>query len=366
MSRVDRIDSRRSGDSADLIIRTNMDGLITYMSASAERLTGYKRDAFLGRSVSDLVGVETAAKLNEALKERIRHPERQMSGLEYSFVHKDGHTVWFEARPSPLIDALSGRQIGVTDVVRDVTESRAAREALEFANVLLKVQMEASPSAILVVNDQLRFVSYNEKFCRMWAVPPFDATSTDGATIVTAISDQMMDGKAFAGRIDWLSGNRDEESRVEVETKDGRSIEAHSVPMRSDSRAYLGRAYFFRDVTEQKRALSQALRQARFDSLTMLVNRDVFVGAVKTAIAATKRGARGFALIFLDLDRFKSINDSLGHPAGDELLKQSRDAFEKQSARGRSRGPVRRRRIRHHDLRRRDPRFGGRPCGEAG
>jgi diguanylate cyclase (GGDEF)-like protein/PAS domain S-box-containing protein len=75
-----------------------------------------------------------------------------------------------------------------------------------------------------------------------------------------------------------------------------------------------------RDITARKAAAALALRMARYDVLTGLANRAVFVDALDRAIAQAKRGGKGFAVIYMDLDHFKDVNDTLGHPVGDLLL----------------------------------------------
>ena len=77
-----------------------------------------------------------------------------------------------------------------------------------------------------------------------------------------------------------------------------------------------------RDITKSKQAAAHALRMAHFDELTGLPNRSVFVDALQHAIARAKRGEVGFAVLYLDLDRFKDVNDTLGHPVGDTLLQE--------------------------------------------
>jgi len=75
------------------------------------------------------------------------------------------------------------------------------------------------------------------------------------------------------------------------------------------------------DITERKHSEEQVLFMARFDALTGLFNRTVFVEWVQKAVARAKRGEKRFAILYLDLDHFKDVNDTLGHPAGDLLLK---------------------------------------------
>ena len=92
--------------------------------------------------------------------------------------------------------------------------------------------------------------------------------------------------------------------------------------LQGDIGQYLGRLWFFRDITDRKKAEAESSHSARHDALTGLLNRPVFLNEVQSAITRTKRGDKAFAVLFLDLDHFKDVNDTLGHPVGDSLLRE--------------------------------------------
>ena len=111
-----------------------------------------------------------------------------------------------------------------------------------------------------------------------------------------------------------------------------------------------------RDVSERKRLEQQLTHQAFHDPLTGLANRALFRDRVSHALALAQREGRPITVLFLDLDDFKKVNDSLGHAEGDRLLDRRGGALPVVRPRGRHRGPPRRRRVRHPDrARRRTP-----------
>ncbi|PCJ20943.1 MAG: two-component system response regulator [Gammaproteobacteria bacterium] len=99
-------------------------------------------------------------------------------------------------------------------------------------------------------------------------------------------------------------------------------VEYIATPIIQKADQYCGAVLAFQDITSRKKAERQLIQSAQYDSLTGLVNRNLFEKMLKLAIARAKRAGHLVSLMFLDLDRFKQVNDSLGHSVGDQLLQE--------------------------------------------
>ena len=204
--------------------------------------------------------------------------------------------------------------------VQDVTARNESENKLQFANVLLKTEIEASPDGILVVDQQRQILLVNHRFAEMWGIESDLEVLTDEIALRNVIS-RVKDPDAFAMRVQYLYDHPAETGDEEVELLDGRTIDRRTAVLATPDGTILGRVWYFRDITARKNAESLAIRMAHYDVLTGLANRSLFVEALGHAIAEAKRGKETFAVIYLDLDHFKDVNDTLGHGVGDELLK---------------------------------------------
>ena len=164
-------------------------------------------------------------------------------------------------------------------------------------------------------------ISFNTRFVDMWRVPQEALAAGADAPILASIASALRNPEAFNASVRHLHEHAEDTGTEELETIDGRTIERNTGALRLPDGRSLGRVWFFRDITERKAAQAQILWTARSDVLTGLANRAVFMEELERAIAETRRGGSTFAVLYLDLDRFKDVNDTMGHPVGDELLK---------------------------------------------
>jgi diguanylate cyclase (GGDEF)-like protein/PAS domain S-box-containing protein len=300
----------------DAIATTEEAGLITQWNQAAERMFGYSAAEAIGKNAKELLSLPGRDREADALQAAAHAPLGRTS--ESTLRRKDGTAIAVEISVS---GALFGGRWEVIAILRDITTRRNAAAKLAFANLLLKTQMEASLDGILIVDPNLKIISFNQRFVDMWKLSPGDLAVENNPNVAAKISASARDPEKHTARVAYLFAHPGEDSHDDYQTTDGRFINRYTVTLYTPAREYLGRAWFYRDVSEQKRAEAHAVRLARFDVLTGLANRSVFVEALQHSIAAARRGEKGFAVLYLDLDHFKDVNDTLGHPVGDELLK---------------------------------------------
>ncbi len=155
----------------------------------------------------------------------------------------------------------------------------------------------------------------------MWGISESAPELRSNPFLLVCILDQVIDKEGFLNDMIDIDSRVYDENFSEVHFKDGRIIECYSKPHYLNGKP-VGRVWSFRDVTERKAAEEEIKQLAFYDWLTGLPNRRKLFDRLSYSIALSQRPNTQFAVFMIDLDKFKAVNDSLGHTLGDELLKQ--------------------------------------------
>jgi diguanylate cyclase (GGDEF)-like protein len=197
---------------------------------------------------------------------------------------------------------------------------RLLRERLDRDLSQQRATLESTTDGILVVNQQNEWMSFNRKFIEMWRIPDEIRQSRDDDAAVAFVLDQLAEPGAFVAKIRELYDQPEAESFDELTFKDGRVFERYSQPQLIDGRS-VGRVWSFRDVTERKRSEERLKHLAEHDPLTDLLNRRRFEDELARESERSARYRSGGAVLLMDLDDFKRVNDTYGHVWGDEVLR---------------------------------------------
>jgi PAS domain S-box-containing protein len=135
-----------------------------------------------------------------------------------------------------------------------MAERKLAQEQLQFQKTLLESQSEAAADGIIIVSGAKKWLSYNRRFLDMWGMPEHIIQRRDSAAALGYVKDKVVDPEGFLAQINHLYDHPDQEDWAEVELKDGRVFDRYTAPVKSSRGVYYGRVWYYRDITERKRA----------------------------------------------------------------------------------------------------------------
>jgi diguanylate cyclase (GGDEF)-like protein/PAS domain S-box-containing protein len=300
------------------IYRTTPDGRYLTANPALARIYGYASPAEMIRNLTDIA---RDLYIDPSARDRFKRAlaaEAVVRNFEAQVRRKDDSVIWISENARAVRDS-AGRILFYEGTVQDISERKRAEDSLRLAATVFENVGEA-----IVVTDAARVVrAVNTAFQRMtgWSAEEvlgqpcqvFTPAITGEATIEEAWS-MAMAGESWKGEL-WAARSDGEAFPV--------AVALTGVPGGNDESGDVGHfVLLLRDITRSKSDELRIRFHASHDALTRLANRHTVMERLAAAIGRAEAGGHRLALLFLDVNRFKDVNDSFGHAAGDDLLRQ--------------------------------------------
>jgi diguanylate cyclase (GGDEF)-like protein/PAS domain S-box-containing protein len=279
------------------------------VSPASLPLLGYEPDAL--PPMEQLLHPDDIALVKEDFS-RLFSGEADSATLRFRTRHRDGHYVWLEAA-AKAVESAEGRQVVYTS--RDISQRVAAEQGRAAVQAQLQAITDHLPAMVARFDRDARYLYANSHSQAM--VPQVELI---GKTLPELRGEKHW--SEFRPMVDAVLRGESQEFDTWITGPEGKRVDLHAqfVPDRDAQGNVQGFYSLSFDITEAKNFERELERLARVDALTGLANRRRFEEELEAAVARAARTGAALMVISLDLDKFKQINDTLGHAAGDEVL----------------------------------------------
>jgi PAS domain S-box-containing protein len=258
------------------IFSTDAYGITNYVNPRWCEISKLSSDEALGTGWLKAVHPDDRALLSEGWRKAAE--AHTGSRAEYRFLHPDGSVAWVSGQAVPEIDS-NGTITGYIGTITDITESKRAEEEIAFKHAILQTQQEVSLDGILIVDGTDKIISFNRRFIEMWNIPHNLIETGSDEPVLNFVKELLSDPDQFFERVQYLYDHRNETSIDELFLRDGRIIERYSSPMTGKNNRYYGRVWYFRDITERKRAETRIIESEAYYRTLIDISPDGIVTA---------------------------------------------------------------------------------------
>ncbi len=280
-----------------------------------EAMTGIAERDVIGRFPHEVFPFLEEVGVTESIQRALAGETVTNPPFEWS-VPQSGRSGWAVSTQAPLRNS-SGAVIGVVDIVHDITEAKRAQDQLQLAATVYRALGEA----IFVADAENRIIAVNPAFSSLTGYSEEEALGQPTSLLKSdrhpdTFYRDMWHAVESTGNWQGEIWNRHKDGQVSQEW-------LAITTVYGDNGEVLQRIGALSNITDRKRTAETVWKQGSFDPLTGLPNRRMFKERLERELERAKQEQRVLALLFVDLDNFKEVNDSLGHTLGDLLLQET-------------------------------------------
>lgn len=310
--------------STNLIIILDTEQRIVWANKAFEEQSGHRLDDVRGRDFSDLVRGPASDPATEIAVKEATAKRKSYEGETVNY-NADGTPYWIQFNIHPMCDR-AGTYVGYVSIETVISERKALEQDIEARNAFLSAIMRTSVSAIVAIDDAGRVAYANTAAQSVLGLTP-DPAGAGGYLwpdwVPESLSGESVLGDSLFSAIRSLDPAQPGSKRLAFRLPDGerRVVSVNATPL---SPALNGAdiVLSISDITELEEAAERLRQLADEDPLTGLVNRRGFATALDRALPTRGPDAPSFAVLMIDLDNFKVVNDTLRHDAGDSVLQE--------------------------------------------
>ncbi|MFF3022494.1 EAL domain-containing protein [Gottfriedia sp. NPDC057948] len=303
-------------NSSDIIVVVDLSGRIEYTSPSVQPLLSYEQSEYVGKSIFDYL--DENADASKMKQEFINRQEfKNSSQFKANIEHKLGYKVVLECKCVPIIDE-NGKVQKLMYFAQDITQQTQSERKLLESEVRYQKLVKYSPETTLIYGLDGKILYINSAGLKLMGVDSinqivgknvFEFLADESINIAKNDLMKVIDGEIIT-------------KEYSITRPDGAIIFTEALTFLTVFQGIDALQVVARDITERKKTAEKMEYLAYYDNLTGLGNQNALYKQIESALLESKRLNQSMSILFMDLDRFKNINDTFGHSFGDKMLRK--------------------------------------------